>query len=81
VYVANVTVSLPDDVYRRVRVRAAEENTSVSGLVRRLLLEVGTQETEFERRRRLQDEVLASIERFSAGDRLTRDEVHGRDVR
>jgi hypothetical protein len=62
-------------------VRAAEENTSVSGLVRRLLLEVGTQETEFERRRRLQDEVLASVERFSAGDRLTRDEVHARDVR
>lgn len=80
-YVANVTVSLPDDVYRRVRVRAAEANTSVSGLVRRLLLDVGTQETEFERRRRLQDEVLASIERFAAAGRLTRDEVHARDVR
>ena len=80
-YVANITVSLPDDVYRRVRVRAAEENTSVSGLVRRLLLDVGTQETEFERRRRLQNDVLASIERFSARDRLTREEVHGRDVR
>jgi hypothetical protein len=81
VYVANVTVSLPEDVYRRVRIKAAEENTSVSGLVRRLLLDVGTRETEFERCRRLQDEVLASIERFSAGDRLTRDEVHARDVR
>jgi len=53
----------------------------VSGLVRRLLLEVGARETEFERRRRLQDEVLASIARFSAGTRLTRDEVHARDVR
>jgi plasmid stability protein len=81
VYVANVTISLPDDIYRRVRVRAAEENTSVSGLVRRLLLDVGTQETEFDRRRRLQDEAFASIERFTAADRLTRDEVHARDVR
>jgi plasmid stability protein len=79
--VANITVSLPEDVYRRVRVRAAAENTSVSGLVRRLLLDAGTQETAFERRRRLQDEVLRSIEHFSAADRLTRDEVHARDVR
>jgi hypothetical protein len=62
-------------------VKAAEENTSVSGLVRRLLLEAGSQETEFERRKRLQDQVLASVERFRAADRLTRDEVHARDVR
>ena len=80
-YVANVTVSLPDDVYRRARIRAAEENTSVSGLVRRLLLDVGTEETEFERRKRLQDETLGSIKRFAAAVRLTRDQVHGRDVR
>jgi len=53
----------------------------VSGLVRRLLLGVGTEETEFERRRRLQDETLGSIKRFAAADRLTRDQVHGRDVR
>jgi plasmid stability protein len=79
--VANVTVSLPDDVYRRVRIRAAEENTSVSGLVRRLLLDAGTVETDFERRKRLQDDTLRSVGRFTASDRLTRDEVHGRDVR
>jgi plasmid stability protein len=74
-------LSLPADVYRRVRIRAAEENTSVSGLVRRLLLEAGTAETDFERRKRIQDKVLASIGRFSARNRLRRDEVHGRDVR
>jgi len=81
VYVPNVTVSLPDDVYRRVRIRAAEENTSVSGLVRRLLVEAGAEETDFERRKRLQDKALASIDRFSGRSRLTRDEVHARDVR
>ncbi len=77
----NITISLPQDVHRRVRIRAAEQNTSVSGLVRRILLEVGSEETDFERRKRLQDQVLSSIGRFSAGERLTRDEVHERDVR
>ena len=64
-----------------MRIRAAEENTSVSGLVRRLLFSEGERETEFERRKRLQDETIASIGRFSAGDRVTRDEVHDRGVR
>lgn len=64
-----------------MRIRAAEENTSVSGLVRRLLLEAGSAETDFERRKRLQNEVLTSIREFSARNRLRRDEVHERDVR
>ncbi len=80
-YVPNVTVSLPDEIYRRVRVRAAEQNMSVSALVRQVLLDLGTAETDFERRKRLEDEVLASIERFSAKQRLARDEVHDRAVR
>jgi plasmid stability protein len=81
VYVPNITVSLPDDVYRRARIRAAEQNTSVSALVRKFLCDLGGEETDFERRKRLQDSVLASIERFSARERLRRDEVHDRAVR
>jgi plasmid stability protein len=77
----NVTVSLPEEVYRRARIRAAEQNTSVSAMVRQFLTQVGTAETDFERRRRLQDQVLASLPHFSARDRLTRDEVHDRAVR
>jgi plasmid stability protein len=80
-YVPNVTVSLDEDVYRRARVRAAERNTSVSALVRAFLNDLGSGETDFERRRRLQDQVLASIGRFRARDRLGRDEVHERAVR
>ena len=80
-YVANITVTLPDDVYRRARIRAAEENTSVSALVRKFLLDVGSTESEFERRKRLQDRVLASIGTFKAGDRLRREEVHNRALR
>ena len=36
----------------------------MSALVRRLLLDVGTEETEFERRKRLQDETLAFDQAF-----------------
>ena len=79
----NITVSLDDDVYRRARVRAAEMDTSVSALVRKYLVELAGQETDFERRKRLEDEVLAKIKGrcFSAKDRLSRDEVHERRVR
>lgn len=74
----NITVSLDDGVYRRARIKAAEKDTSVSALVRRFLCELAGEETEFERRKRLQDETLATIRSFRAADRLTRDEVHER---
>jgi plasmid stability protein len=35
--VKNITLSLDDEVYRSARIRAAEENTSVSALVKQLL--------------------------------------------
>jgi hypothetical protein len=76
----NITVSLDNEVYRRARVKAAELDTSVSALVKKYLIELAGQETEFERRKRLQDEILAKVRLrgFSAKDRLTRDEVHKR---
>ena len=76
----NITVTVPDETYRKARVRAAELETSVSALVRDFLAGMTQGESDFERRRRLQDEVLASVKRFSAGDRLTRDAAHDRDA-
>jgi len=76
--VRNVTVSLEEEVYRRARVKAAERDTSLSALVRDFLVSLGEEETEFERRKRLQDEVLRSIVAFRAKDCLTRDEAHDR---
>ena len=76
----NLTVSLPDDVYRRARIRAAQQDTSVSALVREFLMTLGEGESDFERRKRLQAQVLASIGSFRAGDRLTRDQVHQRNA-
>jgi metal-responsive CopG/Arc/MetJ family transcriptional regulator len=76
--VKHVTVSLPDEVYQRVTLKAAERETTVSGLVRELLTEVASEESDFERRKRLQNDVIASIKEFRAGDRLSREEVHER---
>lgn len=76
--VKNITVSLPDDAYRRARVKAAERDTSVSALVRAFLEQLGTEESDFERRKRMQSEVLTSIKSFRAGDRLRRDAAHDR---
>ena len=74
----NVTISLPTEVYRRARIKAAERDTSVSALVREFLLSLGDEKSDFARRKQLQDEVVASIGRFQAGNRLKRDELYRR---
>lgn len=76
----NITVSLPDEVYRRARVRAAERDTSVTALVREFLTKLAQGESDWEHGKRLQREVLASIRSFRAGDRLSREKVHQRDA-
>lgn len=89
-----VTVSLPENVYRRARLKAAERRISVSALVREFLLSIGGEGSDFARRKRLQDEVLESIRTSPAvasllarsrrarsaraKRRLTRDELHER---
>jgi plasmid stability protein len=78
--VKNITVSLPDEGYRKARVKAAERDTSVSALVREFLVNLGEEESDFEHRKRLQDEVIASVKNFRAGDRLSREEIHERDA-
>lgn len=78
----NITVSVPDEVYHRARVKAAEQRTSVSALVKRMLEDLAGQETEFERLRREEQELRAKLAqsgvRFSASDRLARETVHDR---
>ena len=74
----NISVSVSEDVYRRARIKAAELDTSVSALVREFLENLGSDRSDFERRRRLQDDVLGTVKSFRARDRLSRDEVHDR---
>ena len=75
----NITVAVDDEIHRRARIRAAERDTSVSAVVREFLIDWSGEETEFERLKRLQNETLSAIDRFRAGDRLSRDDIHSRD--
>jgi plasmid stability protein len=77
----NVTVSLPEDVYRAARVRAAEDDSSLSALVAGYLRSLAGGEAEFSRLEAQQRAVQERITRFRAGDRLSRDELHERTVR
>jgi predicted transcriptional regulator len=74
----NITVSLDDETYRRVQMIAAQWDTSVSALVRRFLLELGSGETETERLKREERALRQRITAFRASDQLSRDELHRR---
>ena len=76
----NITVSIPDELYRRARMRAAEQDTSVSAVVREYLVSYSGAETERERRKRLELETLGSIRAFSGSNRLSREALHERDA-
>jgi plasmid stability protein len=79
--VKNITVTVPDDVYRNARIRAAELGVSVSALVGEYLRSLAGREAEFSRLEAQQRQIQREIERFRAGDRLERDQLHDRAVR
>lgn len=79
--VTNITVSVPDDVYRAARIRAAEQGRSVSALVAEYLRSLSAREAEFARLEAQQRHVQEQIDRFSARDSLDREELHRRAVR
>jgi plasmid stability protein len=79
--VKNITVSVPEDVYRAARVRAAEQGSSVSALVTDFLRSLSEHKVEFTRLEVQQRRVQAEIRDFCAGDRLERDQLHERAVR
>jgi plasmid stability protein len=79
--VKNITISVPEDVYREARIRAAERGTSVSALVGDYLRSLADRETEFVRLEAQQREVQNEIYRFRARDRLDRDALHTRALR
>ena len=81
VTVRNITVTVPDDVYRSARIRAAEQGRSVSALVASYLRSLSEGDTEFARLAAQQEQVQSEITRFRAGDRLDRDTLHARAVR
>lgn len=78
---ANITVTVPDDVYRAARVSAAQQGSSVSALVADYLRSLSEREALFAQLEDRQRRIVEEIEYFSARDRLAREEVHGRVVR
>lgn len=77
----NITVAVPEDVYRRARVHAAEQGRSVSALVADYLRDLASGDAEFTRLEEQQRRVLQEISSFRAGDRLSREQAHDRAVR
>lgn len=80
----NLTVSVDEDVYHRARVRAAEQRTSLSALVRGFLEQLAADDSDFARLQREQNALIAQIRLqhagFSGADRLPRAQVHERDA-
>jgi hypothetical protein len=76
--VKNITVAVDDETYRRARVKAAEQATSVSALVTGFLTTLASGESEAERLKREERTLRARIHTFSASDRVSRDEAHQR---
>lgn len=85
----NITISLDNEVYRQARIKAAEQETSVSALVKNYLVRLvaGTDESgksEFERRVDQEQQLRARL--FAAGrglrsaNNLPREAVHDRDA-
>ena len=69
---------MDDESYRVARIRAAEMGSSVSAMVAGYLRSLAGVESDFERRKKIERETLATIHAFSASDRLPHDKVHER---
>jgi plasmid stability protein len=81
--VKNITVSVPDDVYRAARIVAAERGTSVSAMVKESLESMSRKDEEFLRLERLQNSALARIALrggLKMSENLTREELHDREL-
>jgi hypothetical protein len=80
--VKNITVAISEDAHRAARVYAAEQGTSVSGLVAAYLdsLSKGG-DGEFERLEAQQRRIQGEIEAFTARERPARKDAHARAIR
>lgn len=73
----NITVSVPDEVYRIARNTAAARGTSVSAMVAEYLISLSHSD-EFARLEDLQNRIVSEIDSFRASNRLERVGLHDR---
>ena len=85
----NITVSVDDDVYRQARIKAAEQDTSISALVKNYLIGLinGTDsswQSEFARlagqEQELRRRLFAHGQVLRSADNLPRQALHDRDA-
>lgn len=74
----NITLSVPDDVYRKARLAAARQDTSVSALVSDILQEIASGRSRHASRATAIAKAFDAIPAFRATDRLTRDQLNDR---
>lgn len=74
----NITVSVDDETYRTARIKAAEQDTSVSALVRNFLVALGKDQGEFERLAAEEKALRERVKQFSGTDRLSREQLYKR---
>ncbi|MGH8727027.1 MAG: DUF6364 family protein [Burkholderiales bacterium] len=74
----NVTVSIPEEIYRRARVKAAAENTSVSKVVSRFLESYGAEEERIVAARAQMETLFRKVKGFGVGKKISREEIHAR---
>jgi hypothetical protein len=74
----NITLSVPDDVYRKARLAAARQDTSVSALVADFLLEIASGRSRHASRTAAIAKAFDAITDFRASDRLTREQLNDR---
>ena len=74
----NITVTVDDETYRRARIKAAEQDTSISALVKRFLTELAVGESDTERLKREERALRERIATFRAADRMPREDLHKR---
>jgi len=74
----NITLSVPDETYRKARIAAARRDTSVSALVAGLLDELAHGRPKPDRRAAAIDAAFNAVPCFAASGRLSRDQLHDR---
>ncbi len=77
----NLTVTIPDATYRAARIKAAELDTSISALVTEYLRSLSQDDENFRQLALKQEELISQITQFSASTRISRSEVHDREIR
>lgn len=74
----NVTITLPEDMVRWLRIKAAEDNSSMSRWVAGLLERMRRQEDEYEKAMNLYLSMKPHKIEWTEGRKPTREELHGR---